>query len=138
MIKLADCDKEILACYSLMNELRPSILENEFLNHIQRQKSEGYRLAYLKDEDSIVSLAGFRIRHSLAWGCFMYVDDLVTHEKCRSSGYGEKLLCWLKSYAVDQGCVALHLDSGVQRKDAHRFYENQGMEMSCLHFHAAL
>ena len=127
MIKLADSDKDILACYSLMSELRPSILEDEFLNQIQLQKSEGYSLAYLKDQDSIVSLAGFRIRHSLAWGRFMYVDDLVTHEKCRSSGYGEKLLSWLKSYAVEQGCIALHLDSGVQRMDAHRFYENQDM-----------
>ena len=39
-----------------------------------------------------------------------------------------------KEHATRQGCQQLHLESGVQRKDAHRFYEREGMTMSSLHF----
>jgi hypothetical protein len=28
----------------------------------------------------------------------------------------------------------VHLDSGVQRKDAHRFYEREGMKLASFHF----
>lgn len=28
----------------------------------------------------------------------------------------------------------MHLDSGIQRKEAHRFYEREGMTMASFHF----
>ncbi len=28
----------------------------------------------------------------------------------------------------------MHLDSGIQRKDAHRFYEREGMSITSFHF----
>jgi hypothetical protein len=28
----------------------------------------------------------------------------------------------------------LHLDSGVQRLDAHRFYDREGFDRTCIHF----
>lgn len=36
--------------------------------------------------------------------------------------------------AARAGCGQMHLDSGVQRKDAHRFYEREGMTVTSLHF----
>ena len=45
-------------------------------------------------------------------------------------GYGKLLLEWLKNRARAEGCAELHLDSGIQRKDAHRFYERNGVEAS--------
>jgi hypothetical protein len=41
---------------------------------------------------------------------------------------------WLKDYATKRGCLQLHLDAGVQRSEAHRFYEREGMTMAGLHF----
>ena len=32
------------------------------------------------------------------------------------------------------GYQQMHLDSGIQRKDAHRFYEREGMTMASFHF----
>jgi GNAT superfamily N-acetyltransferase len=81
-----------------------------------------------------VAVAGFRVGESLAWGRFLYVDDLVTLPAHRSQGYGSGLLAWLRAYAAQAGCGQLHLDSGVQRKDAHRFYEREGMTAAALHF----
>jgi hypothetical protein len=36
------------------------------------------------------------------------------------------LLMWLKDYATKRGCLQLHLDAGVQRNEAHRFYGDWG------------
>jgi hypothetical protein len=44
------------------------------------------------------------------------------------------LLEWLRTHAVDQGCGQLHLDSGLQREAAHRFYEHEGMTKGGFHF----
>ena len=82
----------------------------------------------------MVAVAGFRVGENLAWGRFLYVDDLVILPEHRSKGYGAKLLAWLKGKAAMEGCEQMHLDSGIQRKEAHRFYEREGMTMASLHF----
>ena len=64
----------------------------------------------------------------------MYIDDLVTDASRRSSGHGAKLLRWLRQTACEAGCAELHLDSGVQRHDAHRFYLVHGMKIASHHF----
>ena len=52
-----------------------------------------------------------------------------------SGGYGKSLLDWLINYAKSEGCQQLALDSGVQRKAAHRFYtDHAGMTMNSYHF----
>ncbi len=133
-IKLAETDIEITACFPVMQELRPHLEEHRFLERIHDQQRDGYALAYVQSDSSIVAAAGFRISENLAWGRFMYVDDLVTAAAHRSQGHGARLLDWLKALAVKEGCCALHLDSGSQRKAAHRFYEREGMAVTGLHF----
>lgn len=133
-IRIAEADKEIEACYPVMRELRPHILREEFLARVRRQGLAGYRLAYLDAGQGPVAVAGFRTGENLAWGRFLYVDDLVTLPQHRSSGYGAKLLSWLKAYAAETGCGQLHLDSGLQRASAHRFYEREGMARAGYHF----
>lgn len=133
-IRIAMTDKEIAACYPIMRELRHHIAEDEFLSRIRRHENTGYRLAFVQESDGVIAVAGFWVGESLARGRFLYVDDFVTLQKCRSKGYGAKMMLWLKDYAAREGCLQLHLDSGVQRKDAHRFYEREGMEIIGYHF----
>jgi GNAT superfamily N-acetyltransferase len=66
------------------------------------------------------------------------VDDLVTLPEARSRGCGAKLLGWLHELARAEGCAQLHLDSGMARRDAHRFYEREGLERSGYHFRSVL
>lgn len=133
-IYIATTDAEVTACYPVMRELRPHLAEEEFLSRVRGQESAGYRLAYIQESTGMVAVAGFRVAENLAWGRFLYVDDLVTLPRHRSMGHGAKLLSWLKERSVIEGCEQMHLDSGVQRKDAHRFYEREGMTMTSLHF----
>lgn len=133
-IRIAQTDTEIAACYPVMQELRPHIPEEQFLTRVRRQESAGYRLAYVQKPSGVVAVAGFRVGENLAWGRFLYVDDLVTLSGHRSNGYGAQLLSWLKECAAKEGCLQLHLDTGIQRREAHRFYEREGMTMASFHF----
>ena len=70
----------------------------------------------------------------LARGRNLYVDDLATLPDERSKGWGGRLFEWLEAEARRQGCAELHLDSGVQRGGAHRFYFRRRMTISAYHF----
>ena len=133
-IKLAITDQAINNCRSVMRQLRPHIAEGDFLSRIKAQLQQGYHLAYVETNDQVVACAGYRYGNNLAWGKFLYVDDLVTDAQQRSSGNGRLLLDWLQQQARDNDCNQFHLDSGTQRKDAHRFYEREGMTLAAYHY----
>ncbi|PYS77934.1 MAG: GNAT family N-acetyltransferase [Acidobacteria bacterium] len=133
-IILAQEDHEIQSCYPVMAELRPHVQAEEFLARVRRQsESAGYKLAFLTDGEA-KAVAGFRVVECLAWGKFLYLDDLVAKSSDRSKGYGGELFDWLVESARAEGCEEFHLNSRVQRFDAHRFYLNKRMFIECHHF----
>lgn len=134
-VALAVEDEEIRSCYAVMAELRPHVSPEEFVPRIRRQmETAGYKLAYLADGVEVKAVAGFRVSECLAWGRFVYVDDLVSKEGERSKGYGGELFDWLVEYARGEGCDQFHLDSGVHRFAAHRFYLAKRMFIEAHHF----
>jgi len=127
-------EDEVAACFGVIKQLRPLLKRDEFVRRVAEQRKEGYRIAYIQMGSMIVCVAGFRIMHNLSWGKFLYVDDLSTDASYRSKGYGMELLHWLRNEARHLRCNQLHLDSGIQRIDAHRFYAREGLEKTCYHF----
>lgn len=134
MVELAHSEDSLRACYPVMAQLRPGLDCDTFLEKVLLQTVAGYRIACLKAADEVVAVAGFRISHSLAWGKYLYIDDLITDKDQRSKGYGKQLLDWLTDYAREKDCETLHLDSGIQRKHAHRFYEREGLALTSYHY----
>jgi GNAT superfamily N-acetyltransferase len=126
--------------FPAMRELRPQFAdEAAFVERVDGvQRDEGYRLVGVFEDETLhaVAAAGFRVGHMLAWGRFLYVDDLSTVPEARRRGYGMQLLEWLREEAERLGCDQLHLDSGVgaDRTDAHRLYFNAGLAISSFHF----
>lgn len=135
MIRRLETDWEIVAAYPVMKQLRPRWDEETYL-HIVRElyQNQRYKLAAIFEEEEVVAAAGYRIGESLAWGTYLYVDDFVTREDVRSQGHGKQLFEWLKNEARQHQCEQLHLDSGVQRHDAHRFYLRERMAIASHHF----
>ena len=133
-VQLAETDAEILRCFPVIAELRPHLVEAQFVERVRRQQGEsGFQLAFVED-GSVKSVAGFRIAEFLAWGKILYVDDLISTSAERSKGHGKLLLDWLVARARADGCAQFHLDSGVQRFEAHRFYLRERMIISAHHF----
>ena len=134
IIKRMESDEDIYKSFDVMSQLRPHLKENEFINIIKQQFKGRYQLVAVLSNNKVLALAGFRINENLAWGKFLYIDDLVTDQAQRSAGYGKMLLDWLKKEAINNQCSQLHLDSGVQRKDAHKFYNREGMSFASHHY----
>ncbi len=84
------------------------------------------------------AVAGYRFIEMLNCGRILYVDDLNTDQRRRSSGFGKLLLNWLKKQATARNCGELHLDSGVQREQAHRFYFREQLTITAYHFRVRL
>ena len=133
-VQLAETDADIHRCFPVIAELRPHLVEAQFVERIRRQQGEsGFQLAFVEDA-GVKSVAGFRIAEFLAWGKILYVDDLISTSAERSKGHGKLLLDWLVARARTAGCAQFHLDSGVQRFEAHRFYLRERMIISAHHF----
>jgi len=117
-----------------MRQLRPHVPEAGFVNTVRQQNRSGYVLAYLEEEGTVMSVAGFRVIENLVSGRMLYVDDLVTLEEHRSRSHGKAMFDWLVQRARGEGCNYLELDSGVQRFQAHRFYLTNRMIIAAHHF----
>ena len=138
MPRIAVTDKEIESCFDVMSELRPKIIKSEFLNTVREMESQGFKLVFIEENTKVVAAAGYRISTNLFLGKNLYVDDLVTSESVRSKGYGEVLITWLRNLAIENKCNTLHLDSGTQRGQAHKFYFRNGLTIVNYHFSADL
>jgi GNAT superfamily N-acetyltransferase len=138
MIASAASDDEIAATYDVMSQLRPHIERDAYVPTVRRMMQGGYLLATSSDETGVRGVAGYRFFEMLYCGLILYVDDLITDENNRSQGHGHALLEWLKEQARAAGCTQLHLDSGVQREQAHKFYFREGMTINAYHFRVVL
>ncbi len=138
MIQIASTREEIDRCFGVMRQLRPKLKAAEFVDRVEVQQREGYRLAYVEHEGRVVAVAGFRVMNVLWSGKTMYVDDLVTDEAMRSRGFGEAMLTWLMELARQEGCETFSLDSGTHRHQAHAFYFRQGLRITDFHFQKPL
>lgn len=118
--------KEILEAFPVMNQLRTHLDEKAYLDLVTEAKEKDmYRLFALYDQGEIVAVTGFKPMITLYYGRFVWVCDLVTDKNKRSNGYGEKLLAYVHEWAKENAYESVALSSGLQRTDAHRFYEEK-------------
>jgi GNAT superfamily N-acetyltransferase len=133
-INIAGSDAEIDSCFDVISLLRPHLHRHDFVRLVRSMEPQGYRLAYLTDDDAVQAVAGYRIIDMLRTGRMLEVDDLVTSASARSKGYGKQLLNWCYDLARSSGCSVVELDSAVHRADAHRFYFRERMYVLGFHF----
>lgn len=133
-VRLLGKDEDLLPLCEVLLELRPQYQLSTLEAQIRKQQAAGYQLAFVERDGQVLAVAGFVVAEKLAWQKHLYVDDLVTRSSDRSSGAGHALLTWLKNHARQQDCQQLHLDSGVQRFAAHRFYLREGLIINSHHF----
>lgn len=134
-VEKMETDSQVMATYQVMKQLRTQVVESEYLERVRRQEqTNNYHLAAVIEDSAVKCVAGYRISECLLFGSFLYVDDLVTDEAARSKNYGKQMMDWLVEEARRNGCSQIHLDSGVQRFAAHRFYLRERMDIICYHF----
>jgi GNAT superfamily N-acetyltransferase len=133
-ISIAESDAELERVSGVLLQLRTSFSRESLIAQIKTQRQSGYQVAYVESDGEVLCVAGFVVGTKFAWGKHIYVDDLVTAENQRSKGAGARMLAWLKAHARQLGCNQLHLDSGIQRFAAHRFYLRERFSITSHHF----
>ncbi|WP_042220954.1 GNAT family N-acetyltransferase [Oceanobacillus manasiensis] len=119
-------ESEIMQAFPVMKQLRTHLTEETYLDLvIEAKKEDRYKLFALFDEGEIVAVTGFKPMTTLYYGRFVWVCDLVTDKNRRSKGYGEKLLTYVHEWAKENNYESVALSSGLQRTEAHRFYEDK-------------
>jgi GNAT superfamily N-acetyltransferase len=132
------------AALDLMQELfeSPGVKPDDYS---RARASEGFQ-RYVEEESgdvllaeaggALVGLASVYVDiQSIRFGTRCWLEDLIVTSAQRSTGVGGRLLEAATDWARERGCTHLELDSGNARKDAHRFYVDQGMEQQGLIFH---
>ncbi|MFY9265358.1 MAG: GNAT family N-acetyltransferase [Solirubrobacterales bacterium] len=128
-------DDDVELAYPIMRELRDHLDLETFSGRYRAMYwDDGFRIVGLFAGDECRAVAGYRWVMNFAIGDSLYVDDLVTAPRWRSAGYGAALLTHLTELARARGVGAVHLDSGIQRSEAHRFYEREGFSFVSKHF----
>jgi GNAT superfamily N-acetyltransferase len=118
----------------VLRELRPHLTPESAVAVYREGRPQGLRFSAAYLEGCCVGVAGWRIVANMVGLRKLYVDDLVTTERARRGGVGSFLLAALVARARDAGCALVDLDSGVQRTEAHRFYEREGFDKTSFHF----
>ncbi|MFM2484316.1 GNAT family N-acetyltransferase [Celerinatantimonas yamalensis] len=127
-------DSDYSAVLDVLLQLRTGYDMETLSAQVDKQLSSGYQVVYVKSPEGVLAVAGFTVSEKLAWGKSIYIDDLITHSAHRSRGVGQFIMNWFKNYAVQIDCDQIHLDSGVQRFAAHRFYLRAGFNIASHHF----
>jgi GNAT superfamily N-acetyltransferase len=122
-IQHATTDEQLLQCFATVNDLRPHITREVYLQKARLLLSEGAQMIYINEGAKAPAFAVFRLNYYFYRGYNMYIDDLNTLPQHRGKGYAGMLMDYLINYAKQKGCDNIHLDSGYQQErwDAHRF-----------------
>ena len=132
-IKIAT-EEEIKYCYKIMHQIREDLTERDFLSAISEQLKNGYKIVYVIQDEEIICIAGFTIGDKLSWGKYLFIEDFVTNKSIKSIEAAKALLDFIKIYAKQQKCNSIHLDSSIQKEEAHKFYLSQEMKIDSYHF----
>jgi ribosomal protein S18 acetylase RimI-like enzyme len=129
--------KELDIVYKVIKELRVELSYDEFEDLIYDMRHMEYTMMGVFEKGELICYAGVAVQTNLYHKRHLYIFDLVTAMNYRSRGYGKMMLEYLRDYAKTAACEYLVLSSGMQREDAHRFYEKEGfLKKSYLFVHA--
>jgi ribosomal protein S18 acetylase RimI-like enzyme len=110
--------------------------KTKFTKLILQYLSEGDKKILVADDDSkVVGLVSLmflsrlnRMRKEL------YIPELVVAKKYRRLGVGKLLIESCIGIAKRKNCFRIRLESGKQRKEAHKFYQSLDFEQSALSY----
>ncbi|WP_345238939.1 GNAT family N-acetyltransferase [Pontibacillus salipaludis] len=124
-LKRVEKEEDIKAIYPLMCQLRSHLNQEDYVELVSEAMAfDRYQLVALMEHEKPVAVIGYKRMTTLYYGRFIWVCDLVTDQKERSKGYGNKLLTFVEKEAATLGFDTVALSSGIKRHMAHRFYED--------------
>ena len=113
-------------------QLRPNL--EDYLGRMKQVLAGGAEMAVAVVDGNVAGVTVFRVLEKTHSGRDLYCDDLVTDEAKRSTGVGHALMQYMEGICRARLCDMRSLDSGAQRRQAHKFYFREGMTITSFHF----
>jgi len=126
-------DAQLLASAERVHrQLRPHL--EDYVGRMKQVLAGGAEMAVAVVDGNVAGVTVFRVLEKTHSGRDLYCDDLVTDEAKRSTGVGHALMQYMEGVCRERDCDMLSLDSGAQRRQAHKFYFREGMTITSFHF----
>ena len=108
--------------------------------HCDRVKGDGrYKTFVALIGDEVVGFISSAQSFAVGFeGCFMQIIGIAVKREKQGMGIGKMLVGRMESFAKEQGCYHIGLNSGEKRKDAHAFFRRSGYTTDSLCFGKAL
>jgi GNAT superfamily N-acetyltransferase len=87
-----------------------------------------YKMFGILEKGELITYAGVAVQTNLQHKRHLYIFDFITDEKYRLKGYAKMMMKFLQDYAKTCMCENIVLSSGLQREEAHPFYEKNGFD----------
>ena len=101
--------------------------------------SASHLLLVAEEEGQIVGLLHLRMEFQLHHcGTVAEIMELIVSREVRSKGIGAALLKAAREQAIQHHCIQFEVTSNQKRKQAHRFYQREGLEQTHIKLTAAL
>ncbi len=126
--------KELDTIYEVLVQLRVELSFKEFDDLVYDMREMNYKMIGLFERDKLITYAGVAVQTNFYHKRHLYVFDLVTDEEYRLKNYGYEMLDYLEVYAKTAMCENIVLSSGLQRENAHKFYEKNGFSKKSFLF----
>lgn len=92
-----------------------------------------------EEEGQIVGLLHLRMEFQLHHcGTVAEIMELIVSREVRSKGIGAALLKAAREQAIQHHCIQFEVTSNQKRKQAHRFYQREGLEQTHIKMTEAL
>jgi len=120
--------KELFEIHEVLKQLRPTLSYEEFEDLVYDMRHMEYKMFGILEKGELITFAGVAVQTNFYHKRHLFIFDLVTDEKFRSQKYGKMMLEFLEDYAKTCMCKNIVLSSNFERKNAHKFYENNQFE----------
>ena len=124
----ADFDEVVMLLHQLWPD-KPLNTQSLRLVYDHALSSENQKYLCAVENNKVIGFGSLIIKNNL-WqeGNLGHIDELVVDTDFRGRGVGRQLLSQLIQLAKERKCRRVELDTAFHRKEAHRFYEQQGFE----------
>ena len=122
---------EIIALYQQLNSDDPLLANGQDLQaYKQILQREGLEIFVLESDGRIVSTCYLNVIPNLTRAARPYaiIENVVTDEACRGSGYGKRVIQHAIEYAWSQNCYKVMLMTGSKEESTHAFYRACGFD----------
>ena len=134
VVPVEAADERVLrSAETVHRQLRPH-LPADYVTRMKEILAGGAEMAVALVDGEVAGVTVFRVLEKTHSGRDLYCDDLVTDETKRSTGVGHALIQYMEGVCRERSCDTFSLDSGAQRRQAHKFYFREGMTISSFHF----